>query len=712
MADRGISTVRIDGTDYYVNDPNIANEFATNLNYNRNELVTYQGKIYRFLQYHPAGAWNADHVINTSISFFSSVIMKNRERFACRIATYDDLDMPWHFNTTYPTSTIYMYEEDGDHYMSMDIHGYPGQRVWIDQPSAWSDEEVYVTVFAYNEDYTQMQKFTLRSDNMTLIETTAILPQWTAHAYLSMGNTSATVTSADSITAYYTVEKEEEEDNGVYYNPVCFENGQFNGDQLEISWTMSNGTKYTSNPVEVKAGDIVWCESDDYQLRVFTFSDWASHSDFTCTSRSYDRQGKYLIVKKSGTAVLQMARKDGEEINVHEKLVVADLIRGVKKRYDGDIELVLKIEKDAADFYAMFESEIPAEAYEKTKLGEETSIERLPIYLYKITRNDQYVTPDYELDDDALGYRKKVLVTGSVHGNEKMSSTAVTAFVKNLLYNKRFGWMLGKYEFYVVPLVNPWGYGHHIENPETHSPLYQNQSDQYSDPEAGYIPYANTDRWMPGIRPNYERYNINRDFSDHDYDLKDSAWTPTITYGFKTVEAALLRDLMSEVGFDFVIDVHQHVYDRNIVDEGAEHRFSGMCGQTRAMSAEPDNKTTPFSRANMEGCSAADAYLAKYVGYPPEFENMQMSFLWSRPTNGVSCNLRNYSGGYHYTKDGVPTGNLDHQEDIHADYGMTIEVSQHCQTLAYARNVPHNVFTMIYSAVYVTELINALLRDL
>lgn len=714
MADRGIAVITVGGVDYYLNDPNLANEFSTGNPYEAGQLVTYQGKIYRFTQYHAAGAWNANHAVLTNFSWFSTKLVKTDEKHPCRVMGWSDLDLPFHFDTSYPGSSLYLYEEDGDHYMSKDIHGYPGQRVWIDQPATWAAEEVYVTVFAYDEGYTQMQKFTLRSDAKANVVHTAVMPEWTAHAYLSIGNSSAAVSSADSITAYYTVEGEEAEDSGTFFNPVCFENGQFNGDNLEISWSASNGTKYTSNIVEVKAGDVIYCDSDDYQLRLFTFSSWTDKEHFTCSSRSFDRQGKYLIAKKSGMAVLQFVRKDGEEVYIHEKLIVASLIRGVRKRYDGDIELCLRMAKDATDFYTLFEQEIPSECYEKTLLGNESSDEELPIYLYKITRNDQYVDGDnYTLDDDPdLGYRKKVLLTGSLHGNEKMGSTAIISFIKNLLHNKRFGWMLGKYEFWVIPVVNPWGYGHHLENPETGAPLYRNESDRWCDPESGYDAYANTDEFDPGIRPDYDRYNINRDFSDHDYDLKDNAYTPTITYGFKTVAATLLRDLMSETGFDFVIDVHQHVYDRNIVDEGAEHRFCGMCGQTRMMSAEPDEKTVPFNRANASGCSAADAYLAKYVGYPKEFENLQMSFVWRRPTNGVSCNLRNYSGGYHYTKNDIPTGNLDHQEDIHADYGMTIEVSQHCQTLAYARNVPHNVFTMIYAGVYVTELINALLRDL
>lgn len=62
MANYGVTEIRVNGTDYAINDPNLAEEFSSETAYAVGEHTTYQGKLHVFKTFHPAGAWNAAHV--------------------------------------------------------------------------------------------------------------------------------------------------------------------------------------------------------------------------------------------------------------------------------------------------------------------------------------------------------------------------------------------------------------------------------------------------------------------------------------------------------------------------------------------------------------------------------------------------------------------------------------------------------------------------
>lgn len=68
MATRGMTVLRVDGTDYTINDPNLAGEFSTSTAYKIGQYVNYQGDLYRFTTNHAAGAWNSSHVKKVSFT--------------------------------------------------------------------------------------------------------------------------------------------------------------------------------------------------------------------------------------------------------------------------------------------------------------------------------------------------------------------------------------------------------------------------------------------------------------------------------------------------------------------------------------------------------------------------------------------------------------------------------------------------------------------
>ena len=631
-------------------------------------------------------------------------------RLNVRHYTFSDLDLPFQFSNLYPGNTPQvLYTENGTHYKSMDIHPYAGQKIWIESPAVFSTLGVYVFVYCYDAEYTQMQRFDLRSDNYSAVVDLVTIPSWVKHAYISVGTTAQTVTTVDGLDIFITQDNiGETQEDGIYYNPLVFESGRFYGDNLDIQWVESDGSFLTSIPLHLDAGDIITCTDSDYKFVIFTFSSWTDKEHFTPSSRTYYDEGNSHIVRKSDLAFIQVTRDDGATMLLDERIGIPWLFTGVQKKYDGDIVPVLRIPKNSADYTTMFEQMVPSYVYEKTLLGNEESPDELPIYLYRIKIGDLMIPGgEYYIDQRDLGYRKKVLINGSIHGNEKESSSAILSFLLTMLQNPKYSWLLGKFEFYIIPVSNPWGYSHHCVNALTGEPLYRNMSDQYLGPDGEFPAYENTSETQPGIRPNYLGYNINRDFSDNEVNVKASDYTPYRMYGFKTNEAMILRNLMAAQDFDIVIDVHQHIYGRNI-DTEPDRYECGMAGMQQALSASPDTKTDPFYIASMEACAAADAYLEKYVGKPLENKGLQMSFVWGRKTNGVYTVLKNYAAGYAYDN----AGNTDHQSDIKAAYGITIETSQYCQTLAYARNAPMNIYTMLYGSVYVTEFITSVLKKL
>ena len=62
MATKGMTVLKVAGTDYTLNDPNIADEFSASTAYKKGQTVNYQGNLYEFKTDHAAGSWNSAHV--------------------------------------------------------------------------------------------------------------------------------------------------------------------------------------------------------------------------------------------------------------------------------------------------------------------------------------------------------------------------------------------------------------------------------------------------------------------------------------------------------------------------------------------------------------------------------------------------------------------------------------------------------------------------
>lgn len=98
-ASRGMSVFVHNGTEYNINDPNVAHEFDSSTSYATGDYVFHAGKLYRFTEPHPAGEWNANHVdrvymgndISKRVLFGTNTTITDSNKAAICNGTFDDL---------------------------------------------------------------------------------------------------------------------------------------------------------------------------------------------------------------------------------------------------------------------------------------------------------------------------------------------------------------------------------------------------------------------------------------------------------------------------------------------------------------------------------------------------------------------------------------------------------------------------------------------
>ena len=92
MATRGMTVFTHQGTDYSLNDPNIANEFSASKKYLAGDYVNYQGDLYKFSVDHAAGSWNASHAVKVLLGRDVSSVVKNGAENIIDSYTKEDKD--------------------------------------------------------------------------------------------------------------------------------------------------------------------------------------------------------------------------------------------------------------------------------------------------------------------------------------------------------------------------------------------------------------------------------------------------------------------------------------------------------------------------------------------------------------------------------------------------------------------------------------------
>lgn len=328
-------------------------------------------------------------------------------------------------------------------------------------------------------------------------------------------------------------------------------------------------------------------------------------------------------------------------------------------------------------------------------LGNVNGDVNLPIYAYEIHTQRSWVNQSYGFitynGSNALYPRKKVLIIAGIHGNEKCTPMDVLALAKELISGSMMD-IGAMYDWYIIPLVNPWGYSH-ARLDSNGNVLYGNTGTTASIVDCTW-------QYNAGIRTNETGMDINRDFSDNTYVDGQK------TYGWQTPEAQIIKSYMLANKWDIFIDCHQNHEDLH----QTMNRVFCYEGLAWKNSTDPDYiaDLNVKYRTLDESCKATNADLLEF--FRKSAASRQAARIWQRTpandtasgtsTSGTACT---YMGGLSIDN----TGNTDHT-DIAADVSSTIETSECAFTFCHVNDVWYNPVACSASSTAIANLVKKL----
>ena len=296
---------------------------------------------------------------------------------------------------------------------------------------------------------------------------------------------------------------------------------------------------------------------------------------------------------------------------------------------------------------------------DSTDLPEGETADDNKMRLYKIdTTPAHMVTGGYTISNTPSYPKPKALIICCQHGDEKASANYIIDFIKRIFTDQDFQPIASAVEWHIVPVVNVWGFNHNTRN---NAPTESNDSG----------------------------YNINRDYSDHEYTYSGKA------YGFKTVEAQTIKQLYLDNVYAFFLDVHQAHFSGNTT----------VCGFTSIPNLDPDRLTDYkklWRAIEKAGCTAQiwaknDPATVK--------TNAQIAFNWGNiddPAVGsnAAASAPSYVRGNAYWN-----AHVSEQHPVFC--AGTVETEKSCDIIS-GSSTYYNRIAMSFGAVYVEAVIKEL----
>lgn len=228
------------------------------------------------------------------------------------------------------------------------------------------------------------------------------------------------------------------------------------------------------------------------------------------------------------------AAKGALTLTLYGKTIKEEL-DSVKKEISHEGVSVIPMDNDiplnAVAYHTLYDDLVDAGLLTRTLLGKVNDSNSLPIYMYTIRADMDHLATDYSVvnwnGSNELYSKKKVFVDSGLHGNERGTPYVLYQFIRSLCENADYYNLRNAFDWYFVPLVNPWGFSH-------------------SDVNGTII--ENTEANHEGIRRNQNNIDINRDFVN-----------------FASQEAQIMRSLVTSLYSDnrkfiFATDMHQAGY--------------------------------------------------------------------------------------------------------------------------------------------------------
>ena len=300
---------------------------------------------------------------------------------------------------------------------------------------------------------------------------------------------------------------------------------------------------------------------------------------------------------------------------------------------------------NAVDYHALYDDLVTNNKITRTLLAKVDDSDSLPVYLYTLRKDMDYLDSNYHKviwdGTNTLYARSKIFIDSGIHGNERTTPFALYSFIRGLCEDSELQAMRNAFDWYFIPLVNPWGFSHTAVNKSTGN--VDDGKGYNSSTLSNYDVYENTSSMHQGIRANADGVDINRDFE-----------------AFATEEANIVKNALisltgDNVDFVFAMDMHQSVYGSGTNAVGAF--MSLNYGASDAQKNEIYGKW-------MQAAAQTEMLMADYC----DVNNKQSIYPWvGSNANTLRNYLHNYSavstcfeGGQtcaHYSKDNTNWSN-------------------------------------------------------
>ena len=283
-------------------------------------------------------------------------------------------------------------------------------------------------------------------------------------------------------------------------------------------------------------------------------------------------------------------------------------------------ELTDEIPLNAVAFHALFDDYVTNGYLTRTLLGIVDNDVSLPLYMYTMRNDMDHIATNYSIvswdGSNELYTRPKIVLTSGLHGNERTTPFALFDFIKNLIEINSYQDMRNSFDWYFIPLINPWGFGHTAQLISSGSYIWG--SEYSSENKSNYNILDNTSSVHYGIRRNKDGIDINRDFGT-----------------FATVEAQYVRSALTSITSDgstilFASDLHQ------AFSGGDVNRVGAFLSLNYGATAEARNL---IYKKWMQAGGKTEKAMADYC----DVDNNQSVFCWE---GSDLLTLRNYFTNY------------------------------------------------------------------
>ena len=331
----------------------------------------------------------------------------------------------------------------------------------------------------------------------------------------------------------------------------------------------------------------------------------------------------------------QSAGEETPAAEVHETIPVPDYTKVWEM--GGPEEMPL----NAEEYHKTWDDLVADGTVERTLLGYPSNgDENYPVYLYHMLINNKHVGEHYDVQDGGLYNRPRILVTSGFHGAEKAAPVFLNNLIHDMMEDPEFAEIAVKFEWDIIPLVNPWGYSHSmLKNGVLQNGFEHDSFNGFEIVENG--------EYNQGVRLNANGQDINRDWHDGEG-------------GCPSEEAKLVRDVLLNGDYDIVLDLHETQND-------SACGFASMQKKPDYISEEEyEADSAEFFEAISQAGIVTDKLINKLYGLD---EDHQATYPWEGSDHAT---FRNYAAGY------TNGGERQINHNSKPKYSICLEVSIYC----------------------------------